>query len=43
VTNILRGLNVEVEAGNDAGELVASKVRSTDLRVARTIDTASTG
>jgi outer membrane protein OmpA-like peptidoglycan-associated protein len=42
VTSILRGLNVEVEGrGNDAGELVASKIRfgDSDLRVARTIDT----
>lgn len=42
VTSILRGLNVEVEGrGNDAGEVVASKVRfgDSDLRVARTIDT----
>jgi outer membrane protein OmpA-like peptidoglycan-associated protein len=42
VTSILRGLNIEVEGrGNDAGEVVASKVRfgDSDLRVARTIDT----
>lgn len=41
-TNILRGLNLEVEGRGDAtGELIASKVRfnESDLRVARTVDT----
>jgi outer membrane protein OmpA-like peptidoglycan-associated protein len=42
VTSILRGLTLEAEGrGNDAGELVASKIRfgDSDLRVARSIDT----
>jgi outer membrane protein OmpA-like peptidoglycan-associated protein len=41
VTNILRGLNVEVEGrGDSAGQLVAEKVRfnESDLRVARTVE-----
>lgn len=41
VTNILRGLNVEVEGrGDSSGQLVASKVRfnESDLRVARSIE-----
>lgn len=41
VTNILRGLNVEVEGRGDAsGQLVAEKVRfnESDLRVARTVE-----
>jgi outer membrane protein OmpA-like peptidoglycan-associated protein len=41
VTNILRGLNVEVEGRGDAsGQLVAEKVRfnESDLRVARSIE-----
>jgi outer membrane protein OmpA-like peptidoglycan-associated protein len=41
-TNILRGLNVEVEGRGDAsGNLVADKVRfnESDLRVARTVET----
>jgi outer membrane protein OmpA-like peptidoglycan-associated protein len=41
VTNILRGLNLEVEGRGDAsGQLVAEKVRfnETDLRVARTVE-----
>ena len=40
-TNILRGLNVEVEGrGDSAGQLVAEKVRfgESDLRVARTVE-----
>lgn len=40
-TNILRGLNVEVEGrGDAAGQLVADKVRfsESDLRVARTVE-----
>lgn len=40
-TNILRGLNVEVEGrGDAAGQLVAEKVRfsDSDLRVARTVE-----
>jgi OOP family OmpA-OmpF porin len=40
-TNILRGLNLEVEGrGDAAGQLVASKVRfnESDLRVARTVE-----
>lgn len=40
-TNILRGLNVEIEGrGNSAGELVADKVRfnDSDLRVARAVE-----
>ena len=41
VTNILRGLNVEVEGrGDSSGQLVADKVRfnDSDLRVARSIE-----
>jgi outer membrane protein OmpA-like peptidoglycan-associated protein len=41
VTNILRGLNLEVEGRGDAnGQLVAEKVRfnESDLRVARTVE-----
>src|SRR5215210_616282 len=41
VTNILRGLNVEVEGKGDAnGQLVAEKVRfnESDLRVARSVE-----
>jgi outer membrane protein OmpA-like peptidoglycan-associated protein len=41
VTNILRGLNVEVEGrGDAAGQLAADKVRfsDSDLRVARTVE-----
>ncbi len=41
VTNILRGLNLEVEGrGDGSGNLVAEKVRfnETDLRVARTVE-----
>ncbi|HEX8888093.1 MAG TPA: OmpA family protein [Pyrinomonadaceae bacterium] len=41
VTNILRGLNVEVEGrGDTSGQLVAEKVRfnDSDLRVARTVE-----
>ncbi len=41
VTNILRGLNLEVEGrGDAAGQLVAEKVRfnESDLRVARTVE-----
>jgi outer membrane protein OmpA-like peptidoglycan-associated protein len=41
VTNILRGLNLEVEGRGDAtGQLVADKVRfnDSDLRVARTVE-----
>jgi len=41
VTNILRGLNVEVEGrGDSSGQLVADKVRfnESDLRVARTVE-----
>ncbi|HUQ30644.1 MAG TPA: OmpA family protein [Pyrinomonadaceae bacterium] len=41
VTNILRGLNLEVEGRGDAnGQLVADKVRfnESDLRVARTVE-----
>src|SRR5436853_3131063 len=41
VTNILRGLNVEVEGrGDSSGKLVAEKVRfnESDLRVARTVE-----
>lgn len=41
VTNILRGLNLEVEGRGDAnGELMAEKVRfnESDLRVARTVE-----
>ncbi len=41
VTNILRGLNLEVEGRTDAsGQLVANKVRfnESDLRVARTVE-----
>jgi OOP family OmpA-OmpF porin len=41
VTNILRGLNVEVEGRGDAsGQLVAQKIRfnESDLRVARTVE-----
>ena len=41
VTNILRGLNVEVEGrGDQSGQLVAEKVRfnDSDLRVARTVE-----
>jgi outer membrane protein OmpA-like peptidoglycan-associated protein len=41
VTNILRGLNVEVEGRGDAsGKLVAEKIRfnDSDLRVARTVE-----
>lgn len=41
VTNILRGLNVEVEGrGDQNGQLVAEKVRfnESDLRVARTVE-----
>jgi len=41
VTNILRGLNVEVEGrGDSSGQLVAEKVRfnDSDLRVARTVE-----
>ncbi len=41
VTNILRGLNLEVEGrGDGSGNLVASKVRfnDSDLRVARTVE-----
>jgi outer membrane protein OmpA-like peptidoglycan-associated protein len=40
-TNILRGLNLEIEGrGNSAGELVAEKVRfnDSDLRVARAVE-----
>lgn len=40
-TNILRGLNLEVEGlGNSQGELVASKIRfnESDLRVARSVE-----
>jgi len=40
-TNILRGLNLEVEGlGNSQGELIASKVRfsESDLRVARSVE-----
>src|SRR5918911_294272 len=40
VSNILRGLNLEVEGrGNDQGQLVASKIRfgETELRVAQSI------
>src|SRR5256885_13755724 len=41
VTNILRGLNVEVEGrGDQSGQLVADKIRfnESDLRVARTVE-----
>jgi outer membrane protein OmpA-like peptidoglycan-associated protein len=41
VTNILRGLNLEVEGrGDSSGQLVAEKVRfnESDLRVARTVE-----
>ena len=41
VTNILRGLNLEVEGRGDAsGQLIAAKVRfnESDLRVARTVE-----
>jgi OmpA-OmpF porin, OOP family len=41
VTNILRGLNVEVEGrGDQSGQLLAEKVRfnESDLRVARTVE-----
>lgn len=41
VTNILRGLNAEVEGrGDSAGQLVATRVRATegDLRLARTLE-----
>jgi OmpA-OmpF porin, OOP family len=41
VTNLLRGLNVEVEGrGNQEGQLVAEKVRfnSSDLKVAQTVE-----
>ncbi|HEY0386724.1 MAG TPA: OmpA family protein [Pyrinomonadaceae bacterium] len=41
VTNILRGLNLEVEGrGDQSGQLVADKVRfnQSDLRVARTVE-----
>jgi OmpA-OmpF porin, OOP family len=41
VTNILRGLNVEVDGrGDQSGQLVAEKVRfnDSDLRVARTVE-----
>jgi outer membrane protein OmpA-like peptidoglycan-associated protein len=41
VTNILRGLNLEVEGrGDQSGQLVAEKVRfnESDLRVARTVE-----
>src|SRR2546423_15083611 len=41
-TNILRGLNLEVEGrGGSSGELVADRVRfsETDLRTARTVET----
>jgi OOP family OmpA-OmpF porin len=44
-TNILRGLNVEVEGrGGSSGELVADKVRfnESDLRVARTVEARAT-
>ena len=44
-TNILRGLNLEVEGrGGSSGELVADKVRfnEADLRVARTVETRAT-
>ncbi len=44
-TNILRGLNLEVEGrGGSSGELVADKVRfnESDLRVARTVETRAT-
>jgi outer membrane protein OmpA-like peptidoglycan-associated protein len=43
-TNILRGLNLEVEGrGGSSGELVADKVRfnESDLRVARAVDSRS--
>jgi len=45
VTNILRGLSLEVEGrGDGSGQLVAEKVRfnDSDLRVARSIDTRAT-
>src|SRR5207244_8712730 len=41
-TNILRGLNLEVEGrGGSSGELIADRVRfnETDLRTARTVET----
>jgi outer membrane protein OmpA-like peptidoglycan-associated protein len=44
-TNILRGLNLEVEGrGGSGGELVADRVRfnESDLRVARAVDSRST-
>src|SRR5438067_7609787 len=44
-TNILRGLNVEVEGrGGSSGELLADKVRfnESDLRVARTVEARAT-
>jgi outer membrane protein OmpA-like peptidoglycan-associated protein len=44
-TNILRGLNVEVEGrGGSSGELVAEKVRfnESDLRVARAVESRAT-
>src|SRR6266851_3348239 len=44
-TNILRGLNVEVEGrGGSSGELVADRVRfnESDLRVARTVESRAT-
>src|SRR3989454_8476544 len=44
-TNILRGLNVEVEGrGGSSGELVADKVRfnESDLRVARAVESRAT-
>src|SRR5260370_23919846 len=44
-TNILRGLNVEVEGrGGSSGELVADRVRfnESDLRVARTVEARAT-
>jgi OmpA-OmpF porin, OOP family len=44
-TNILRGLNLEVEGiGNSAGELVADKIRfnESDLRVARAVESRAT-
>src|SRR6267378_2605091 len=44
-TNILRGLNLEVEGrGGSSGELLADKVRfnETDLRTARTVEARAT-
>lgn len=44
-TNILRGLNLEVEGrGNSAGELAAEKIRfnESDLRVARAVESRAT-